>query len=462
MNGLRKIPRTDEAACSAVVERAGRWLQKIHRDIHSESAEHKDHNEWRSSHLKKRIGTDAVGVVRALGYTVELSDHNLTLVHQTIPSILEAFPLASAISVLERAAIALAVSGSNACWDALRWLCLINEVDPRETASKLRELSANIECREPEPDIHPDLAKRIAALLLWLTGKEPDDLAAAAIDPRSFYPIIYERDYLANPSKGLLALERRHADAVVDDKESAILSRTSRIGDLWLDPGFFPQSQAFQDELRRFAATFNVEGLAQDRGRSIEDHHFELMEPALARCAPDVLASLIRRKLEYTGTCSDESWYWKSIQAIEYYLLTKDVDIVAGKSAPPDVVKIDKDDIDYARSCRLLIEIYNLDAVHQFEKVIDADLKFISTNFGIVLRSLTSDDVDHLVSRYRNGTDKQKRQLVTLLSIEPRQLSERAWSWLTALARLKDDENSQGLAYKTLSQTDLSKFGNFL
>ena len=462
VNGLRKIPRTDHAACSLIVERTGRWLQTIYRDIHSDSAEHQDLNKTRSKHLKKRVGTAVAGPIRVLGHIVELSDHDLNLVHQAIPSILEEFPFTAVIPVLENAAIALAVSGNSSCWDALRWLCLTNEIDPQETASCLRELSANVERRNPEPGIHPDLAKRIAALLLWLPGYETDDLAAADIDPRTFHSINYQRNYLANPSRSVLPLERRHADAVVSDQDSPILSRAKRIGELWLDPAFSAQSEMFEEELRAFAAALNLEELAKGPGRTIDDHHFELIEPALARCAPDLLASLIRQRLELVGTCSDESWYWKSTQATEYHLLTKDITIVAGEGAPPGVADADKDNIDYARTERLLIEIYNLDAVQQFKKIIDADLKFITTDLGIVLRTLTLQEVDHLVNRYMNGTEKQKRQLITLFSIKPRRLSEQAWAWLTALLGVKDDENMQGLVFKTLSLSDLEKFGEFL
>ena len=462
VNGLRRIPRSTASPLTAIVTRARGWLRFIFRDIHSGPNAHKEHNEWRSSHLKKRINTDNVGSVTVIGVAIELSDSDFSLIHNTIPSIIEGFPLSHAVPVFEYAATALAVSGNCACWDALRWLCLINENDPDATATRLRELSDQVKHRSIEPGIHPDIPNRVAALLLWLTGKEGDEDSAASLDPRTDHPITYERDYLPSPSTSMFPLERRHANNVLEDTDLPVVSRAERIGDLWLDPTFTPQSDPFQLELQHFAEHFDVDKLNQDRGRSIQEHHFELLEPSLARFTPHSLADLIRRKMQSISSCSEESWYWRSITAPEHTLLADDIDTNSFSVDYQGTVELDKDDIDYAKGCRLLLEIYDLDAKTQFEKIIDADLKFISMDLAEVLRPLTSESMNHVIARYNQGTDKQQRDLATLLSVEPCSLTESAWSWLESLLPLQSGDNIRGLAFKTLTQSDGKRFGEIL
>lgn len=469
VSGLRNIPRTVDSPLSAIVARACYWLRFVFRDINEGPNSHKEHNEWRSSRLQERVSTDAVGPVTIIGLAVELSDRDLSLIQKTVPTILEGFPLAHATPVFECAATALAVSGGSTCWDALRWLCLLNENDPADTARRLRELSDLVRRRPAEPGIHPDIPKRVAALLLWLTGQERDEDVAASIDPRTDRLITYERDYLPSPSRSMFPLERRHAERVLEDTECPAISRAERIGDLWLDPTFIPQSASFQAELRHIAEHFDVDKLNHSSGRSIEEHHFELLEPALARCAPHLLGDLIQRKIRSIFECPDESWYWKSISATEHILLANTVESVPGGVDYHGAVEIDEDNIAYATSRRLLLEIRDLDARSQFEKIIHADLKYISTDFAVLLRPLTSDDMNHIVTLYNSGTDKQQRQLVTLLSIEPRELTEHAWSWLESLLPPQSSppppwgaHDIRGLAVKTLMQSDAKRLGEFL
>ena len=282
------------------------------------------------------------------------------------------------------------------------------------------------------------------------------------MDPRTDHLVTYERDYLPDPGRSTFPLERRHAEDVLGDSELPVLRRVERIGDLWLDPSFSPQTESFQHELRSLVDKFDVGKLYQDRNRSIEEHHFELLEPALARCAPQLLGDLIRRNVQSIAFASGESWYWKSIHATEHSLLANDHDLDWGRMDGHEGAEVDEYNVDYAASRRLLLDILDADARTQFERIIDADLKFISIDFAQILHPLTLEDVDGLVTRYMDGTEKQQRQLVTLFSIEPRELTARAWSWLQTLTRIEDNFNTRGLSFKTLARSDLYRFGEFL
>ena len=61
--------------------------------------------------------------------------------------LLEGFSLATAVSVFETAAIALAVRGRSPPWNGLKWLCLFNDNDEDATTAALRERSAG--CPSP-------------------------------------------------------------------------------------------------------------------------------------------------------------------------------------------------------------------------------------------------------------------------------------------------------------------------
>lgn len=462
VNGLRNIPKTVDSSHSAIVERACCWLRSIFRNINQGSDVHHEQDEQRSSLLKNRIGTDAVGSITVIGYAIELSDNDLSLVHQIIPSIIDGLPLSQTIPIFEYAATALAVSGRSVCWDALRWLCLFNEKDPDEVAQKLRHLAKCVRCRTTESGIHPEIPKRVAALLLSLTGHEVDEEASASIYLRISHPFEYKTDYLSKPSRSIFALERRHVEDVLEDMELPAFRRAERIGDIWLDPTFILQTNSFQAELRNALEHFDVNKLRQNRGWSTEDLQFRFLEPALARFAPDLLSNLIYRKLQSISISSDKAWYCRSIQAKEHILFANDIGSFKYESGYQGSDDIDEDEMEYAKGCLLLLEISNLDGKNQFEKIIDADLKFISTDFPIILRPLTPNDADYLVTRYKRGTERQQYQLVLLFSIEPRTLTGQAWSWLESLLTVQSNNNIRGLTFKTLSQSDPNRFGSFL
>ena len=214
--------------------------------------------------------------------------------------------------------------------------------------------------------------------------------------------------------------------------------------------------------MQHFGEHFDVDKLNQDRGRSIQEHHFELLEPALARFAPHFLADLIRRKIQSISSCSDDAWYRRSITATEHIFLADNVDTDSFGVGYQGTVELDKDDMDCAKGCRLLLEICDLDAKTQFEKIIDADLKFVSMDLAEVLRPLIPESMNRLITRYNQGTDKQQRHLVTLLSVEAHSLTQSAWSWLESLLQLQSDDNIHGLTFKTLTQSDGKQFGESL
>ena len=447
VNALSKISRDDSAALDMIVGRACRWLSVVSYD---------------GDRLKRLIGSDTLGPITVIGVELEQVDRSFNLLKAVVPLILEGFPLANALPIFETAAVALVVGGRSSCWDGLKWLCLLNEVDSDETATALRGLSEEISRRQPEQGVHPDLPKRIAALLLWLTGQDEDEDAAVSVDPGIDRPLTYEKDYLPQPGRSWFPLERRHAHSVLTDTELPLHSRVQRTEELWLDPSFGPPA-SFVEEICAAATCIDVEKLNRHGSLTSEDYDFERLEPVLARCAPDLLADLIRRKMRSLATCPPESSYRSAIHAIEHLVLAGGAEMEAAR-----ILRLsggDGDDGDSAANALLLMEIRDLDAQAQFDALIHANLQFISDNFAnilaITLRPPTPADVDVLIARHADGSLKQQRDLLTLLSILPIELTDTAWSWVERCAECQEDD-SRGFAFRILTHADPVRFGQTL
>ncbi len=219
VNALRAIPRSEGPPLTAIVARIRAWFSIVSREVDNRPDANADFERQRAERYRARIGVDASGPLTVLGVQLRLVDRDDGRLHAAASSILEGFPLAKILPCFEAIAVATAVRGHADAWQGLRWLCYLNEVDPEPTAAALRTLSAEICARPPEAGIHPELPARAAALLLLLSGQEADEEMAAATDPRIDRQLTYEKDYLPNPSGSLFALERRHADIALNDKE---------------------------------------------------------------------------------------------------------------------------------------------------------------------------------------------------------------------------------------------------
>ena len=325
----------------------------------------------------------------------------------------------------------------------------------------LRALSASVCDRVPEAGVHRGLPARAAALLLRLSGREDDEEKAASINPQFDRHYTYENDYLADPSRSFFALERRHADIALSDKRLNLPFRLQRTRELWLDPTFQPPS-SFVDELRVACAGFKVETLDRQMGTTPEDHFFEELEPPLARCAPDLLADLVRRKLQSLASCPPESRYWSAIRATKHLILTGTDEASAAQALRLNAHDMDENHEAFAATSLLKIELPDLpDALRQFERLIDANLTFVPADFAAILHVPTADEVDVLLARYGAGSAKQQHDLILFLSIHPISFSDNVWSWLIGLARNPDYE-LRGVVFRMLARADATRFGRML
>ena len=312
IDALRAIPRTDSTALVKIVTRTQRWLSKIPRDV-VDPMEH-----------------TVLGVALVSG---DLSPYSL---EAAVPSIIEGFPLAETLPIFETEAVAAIfvdrpIDRPSACWEGLRWLCLFNKVDPDETTTALRELAEEIRLRQPESGLKPDLPKRIAVRLLRLTGKDADEDLAVSLGATMDRAVIYEKYNPPWPVRSQFFLNGRQAETALNDTEQTLVSRVQRTKEIWFDPTFEPPD-SFVEEVRSAAALIDVDKLGQTRYSTMEDHEFKEIEPALARCAPEMLAELIRSKMRSAATCPPESRYWRAIQATAHLLLVDEAEAQAAQA----------------------------------------------------------------------------------------------------------------------------------
>ena len=415
VDALRAIERTDSAALTKIVSRARRWLSEVPSEV-----------------------VDS-GTCTVLGVELVSGDQSPELLKAAVPSIIDGFPLAETLPIFETEAVAAVHSGiPSVCWEGLRWLCLFNEVDANETATALREMSEEIRLRQTESGVKPDLPRRIAVRLLGLTGRDEDEDTAASILANVDRSLTYERDYLPRPGKSVFALERRHAETALSDTEVKLVLRVQRTRELWFDPTFEPP-ESFVVELRAAADCIDVEQIGRSQFSTTDDYVLGELKPVLARCAPDLLADLIRRTMRSIATSPPESRYWCAIQATDHLVLAGEAEISAAHSLRLNGKENDEKREAYITNKLLLLEIPDLEAQTQFDTLIQADLKYILGDFSEVLRPLTADDMDALISRYALGSPKQQKHLLILLSFCLLDLSEYAWSWLEVFVQHQDD-----------------------
>ena len=459
IRALRELTRTNDSALDQIVARTSQWLSIVPRGLDPSRQLDERQERQRANRFLQRIGRDSSGSITVVGIEIELVDHSTSRLPAAVPQLLDGFPLRKALPVIEIAAVSMAITDTNAAWAGFRWLCLLNDQDPGPMTAALRSLANDIRGRSPEPGVLPALADRVAALLLWLTAEEADDDAACSIDPDFYRVWSYDSDYLPHPDTSMFPLERRHAEYALDNTDLRWIYRIQRVGELWLDPQFIPPID-FIVESAREARKIDVTKLTRRSVRTIQDYHFEeVTAPALARCNPRLLASLLQKKMRSMATCPPESRYWSAIHATDQLVLAGETEAAAARSLRLSSREGDGNSEDVAVDELLLLEIHDYAPQRQVVALVEADLNFMSLGFAAVLHRISPDDVDALVTRYDRSSTKQRYDLLLVLSLKPLKLNDLAWNWLYAAP---SDSKSRGLMFKMLAQANPTRLGRTL
>jgi hypothetical protein len=460
MLAIRRLPKIEGVSWATIVDRVTRWLSIVSRELYPHRVKDEVHEKLRRERLIDKVGHDESGPMTVLGVPVEFVDVADDQLAEAAPRLLEGYPLQRAMKCFEAAVVSFAIRSQSDAWQGFKWLCQLNEVDPGETAIALRALSQSLRTRTAEHGVHSTLAPRAAALTLLLSGIESDEEEGVAIPLGLNRKADYERDYLAHPSRSFYALERRHAEVAFADVSVPLISRLQRLGALVFEPTYSPPDSAVA-ELRAMGAAFPADQLHRQGMRTRPDHLFEELEPALARWAPDVLADLVRRKYRSLSTCPAESRYWAAGRVEDHFILADAASAEACRVLRASSKEPKKSNDDWAVNQLLVIELKGLDTLTQFERVMSADLQWISLHIGAVLGKPTSAEIDQLVGRYASGSATQQKNLVLLLSFHPEAITEPGWHWLiTLLGNASGD--LRGMLFRFLALANPMKFGQSL
>jgi hypothetical protein len=460
LDALRDVPKDDESFHRILIDRTTDWLTTISRGVDPPGRRHEESEKRRSQDLQKRIGCDADGPIRILGVDFNLVERNHNPASGDIPELLEGFPMAPALQLLERVAIANAVKRQSDIWDPLKWVLLLNEVDFAGTAESLKVLAKDIRQRGLESGIHPELKDRVAALLYWLSCDETMEAEAVDLNPQLDQLFNYEQDYLPNPGISFYRLERQHLDLVLKDKGIPLFRRMDRAKHFWGVPKLTLPSE-FVTELAGAAEKFEVSEINVGRSRSKHDFDFEQLIVPLAHGSPEALARLVRRAFSRKERLDPERRFGTAVHCCEHFLLVNPdmADALAGQRSFKE--EVNSDEKSYITEQMMLFEIAQLSGPERIRKLIEADLSSFTYDPGHVLKPLSAEELDGLITWASAQGTKATQDLITLLSIVEAEFSRQAWQWLIAYADDTEFER-RGVAFKVLSRKDKSEFGNHL
>ncbi|CAE6850971.1 hypothetical protein CFBP6600_40780 [Xanthomonas arboricola pv. corylina] len=457
LGALRALDRSDAALRTLLVERAASWLSRISLNLDTDGQQSPTEYERRVEWLEKRIGPTPIGRKTVLGVTLEICEHDALRWGDHVPALLEGFTLEHAVPALVAGALNSVLTTMQPHWETLRWMCLLNEIDPEPTAQALRKMSAQIQARVPEPGVNPLLAGRLAAYLLYLTGFDVDEAAGLAVDTQIDAKWTYADDYLKDPARSYSKLEWRHANLTLADTSIEVVRRAHRLDQIWLDPTFEPPPE-FCKELADTAATFPVSELYTQRQHTPEVNAFERLCIPLARCAPGTLGDLWRRWAKGANDAAPATRLWRAWSFNDALLVYGPAEQATARRLRQSGTESDKNEEQLTINELVLTELSDIDAFEQAVRIIETTTSPTTTTVTDLLAMLSTDEVNRLVTRYAASDAHAHRRLLVVLATRPPALSEKAWTWVASFLNA-EDWIDQRLALMVLLEVDEMRLG---
>lgn len=224
---------------------------------------------------------------------------------------------------------------------------------------------------------------------------------------------------------------------------------------MWLDPTFEPPP-VFVAELVAWARSFNAAGLKLGAWETLEDHQFEVAEPALAHVAPELLADLTRKKLQLLASRTSETRYWGAVWASQHLLLTDSREADAARSLRRSHVETDARNETYVRNDLLMLELLEAASDDQHRVLTEADPDFVLQDLEQGLRPLSASYAEAAP----RSPERRARDLVIFLCRDGAQIPESVRAWLVDIAFGTSDLRS--LAFKALARSSSDQFAREL
>ena len=236
--------------------------------------------------------------------------------------------------------------------------------------------------------------------------------------------------------------------------------RIEKVSRFQVDPTLeLPES--FVSELRAAFADFDVSVLDACFGHSVEDHRWEEAEPVLARAAPDLLAALVRRKLDGLVTREGDKQRIGLSRSNADFLLADRMspDALATLAVrPAETEDSGGSEQEFARSRALMIDAASRPPIERVAFLLDQDAA-LYLDLAKILSPLGPEEVDALVDRYRGGN--KVTDLVCILSFINATPGEGSWDWFVEKV-LEPGFDASDRASKLLCSADRVRFGRGL
>lgn len=404
-NALSSVDKSDRNVARAIAGRGARWFQLISQNRRGPSEDDSEQSSYkqRRKRLLSRLGSAEKGSFVVLGQQIEIVeqvDEELVVV---AAQLLQGRPLTEAIECFVAEAFQLAVAASGR--DEFRWLNVLNGNDPAETAASLRKASREIASRMPEPGVHRELNRRVAAILLWRTGYIEDAKRAQALNPGIDDWYSYEENYLPDPAMSLFPLERRHALESLCRDDMALQPRINRVGVFLLDPSLVIPSR-FVEELLAEVETLDFEKMAPGRSRSREDWAWQDFSVALARCAPLEFARVERARLRGYAARSGDPRFGAALAAPDSMLLVGNNERAALRALRTPGLQEMTNTEWTTQTYLLTAEIQGEPPAAQIRRIVDSALDSIDTTLARACGSPSSGELDNIVEEFQSEVDK--------------------------------------------------------
>ncbi len=433
VNALATVDKRSPTVARTIASLASRWQRVISLERARDSTDRTENSEytWRRNLLEERIGTAEVGSVFVLGTGFEIVEDGDPELPLVAAQLLQGRPLAEAIQFLEAGAIHQAITGMPK--EAQSWLNSLNVLDPVETAERLRSRSTQLRTVAPETGVHPDLPKRVAALLLWRTGYEEDARSAAELNPPMERPLSYEEAYLSDPAASVFyPLERRHVVHALARQDLPARYRVNRAEDALVDPSF-PVPDLLAAELVTEVEALNFDEVNTGTSRTREDLLWSDLSLGLARCAPEELARIERQRMRGYSQRSGQARFAAAMATLDAMLLVTEGERVAMRRLRGDAPE-GMDNYEWtAQTNLLMVEVQGQAPLVQIQSIIDSGLDSVHESLARACGTPSIGELDELV--VRNASPPHLATIAQIVGEREMNLSEKAFDAFSGLIR---------------------------
>jgi hypothetical protein len=458
---LASIPVDNVSGWQVITERIVGWMAEVRCPSPAEKQQADEETRVRSARLIEVLGTDAPGTIERLGIPVRARPWTQNELTNEVQAILQGRPLVPWIRIFVAASLACVIDPRNtAAWEGLFWLSQLNPVDRAQMNAGVIAQAERLERDEFGGSGSAELRQRVAARLLHLTGEETQQARGYALRPKRGEHS-YESNYLPDPLRSWLTLERRHAEAILADETVLLLPRLQRAHVYLADPSL-QAPPALVHTLEHTAELFDVSFLNSEEPNTQAEMQFREFRVAAARFAPEALEWVVTKLLDDMKTRAGRARLRATWRAAEHLLLVGPREaqsmkqLRANKSTPPD-----RDEL-YLTCVLLQLEFLHASPQQQLDLMIQEHLEDIPLTLLACSDPLPSEELDYYLSTQDLEDPRTVEIVLSYLAQHGIPLSDASFQRLLPYAFAERWRAQRPLAFIALHSANAAAFGQEL